>query len=178
MLTHLVIAAADAENGFILPHKIEEVFWGSLAFVIVVSLMVWKGGPAVKNMWNARIDRIRNELETAETARQGAEAELTQVEASIADADSERERLLREAAETAETVKAQLVARAGTDAADVRARGLADVEATKAQATGDLQSEIGVLALGAAEAVVVNSLDESTQAELIEGYISRVGAQA
>jgi F-type H+-transporting ATPase subunit b len=60
----------------------------------------------------------------------------------------------------------------------VRARGLADVEATKAQATGDLQSEIGVLALGAAEAVVVNSLDETTQAELIEGYISRVGAQA
>ena len=178
MLTQLVIAAADAENGYILPHKIEEVFWGSLAFVIVVSLIVWKGGPAIKAMWNARIDRIRNELEAAETARTSAEAKLTQVEASIADADNERARILAEATETAQTVKAQLVERAGTDAAEVRARGLADIESSKAQATGDLQSEIGVLALGAAEAVVANSLDDATRAELIDSYISRVGAQS
>jgi F-type H+-transporting ATPase subunit b len=178
MLTRLVIAAADAENGFILPHKIEEVFWGSLAFFIVVGLIVWKGGPAIKGMWNGRIDRIRTELETAETARTSAEAKLTQVEASIADADNERARILAEGAETAQTVKTQLVERASTDAAEVRARGVADIESSKAQATGDLQSEIGVLALGAAEAVVANTLDDTTRAELIESYISRVGAQS
>lgn len=178
MLTQLVIAAADAENGFILPHKIEEVFWGTLAFVIVVSLIVWKGGPAIKAMWNERIDRLSNELEAAETARAEAEAKLTQVEAGIADADNERARLLAEAAETAETVKAQLIERSATDAAEIRARGAADIEATKVQATSDLQAEIGVLALGAAEAVVANTLDERTQAELIEGYINRVGAQS
>jgi F0F1-type ATP synthase membrane subunit b/b' len=73
-------------------------------------------------------------------------------------------------------VKAQIIERAGTDAVDLRARGAADVEAAKAQATGDLQAELGVLALGAAEAVVANNLDAGTQNDLIENYINRVGA--
>ena len=75
-------------------------------------------------------------------------------------------------------MKAQLIARADTDAAEVRARGLADVESTKTQATSDLQAEIGVLAMGAAEAVVANTLDEATQAELIDSYITTVGSRA
>jgi F-type H+-transporting ATPase subunit b len=178
MLTQLVIAAAGEENGIILPHKIEEVFWGTLSFVIVVGLIWWKGGPAIKNMWNARIDRIKGELEAAEAARANAEGALASVESSIANADEERTRLLAEARETAETVKAQLVARAGTDAADVRSRGAADIEATKAQATSDLQAEVGLLAVGAAEAVIATTLDDTTQNQLIEGYIDRVGAGA
>ncbi|MCU0309621.1 MAG: hypothetical protein MUE36_01595 [Acidimicrobiales bacterium] len=178
MLTQLVIAAAGEPNGQILPHKIEEVWWGTLAFLIVGALIVWKGGPAIKGMWNGRIDRLRNELESAAAARAGAESELAAVEASIADAENEKARLVAEARQTAEVVKAQLVERATTDAAEVRARGLADVEATKAQATSDLQAEIGVLAIGAAEAVVANSLDEATQAELIDSYIAKVGSRA
>lgn len=59
---------------------------------------------------------------------------------------------------------------------DLRTRGASDVEAAKSQATSDLQSEIGLLAVGAAEAVVANNLDAATQAELIETYITRVGA--
>ena len=178
MFTQLVIAAAGEPNGQILPHKIEEVWWGTAAFLIVLALIIWKGGPAIKGMWNTRIDRLRNELETASTARTEAEAELARVEASIADADNEKARLVAEAHQTAEAVKSQLIARADTDAAEVRARGLADVESTKTQATSDLQAEIGVLAVGAAEAVVANSLDAATQAELIDSYITKVGTRA
>lgn len=178
MLNQLIIAAAGEPNGQILPHKIEEVFWGTAAFLIVFGLIWWKGGPAIRGMWNTRIDRLRTELETAATARAEAEAKLQQVEADIANADTEAARILSEARETSETVKAQLIARAATDAAEVRSRGMADVESSKAQATTDLQAEIGVLALGAAEAVVANSLDDATQTELIEGYIAKVGASA
>ena len=46
----------------------------------------------------------------------------------------------------------------------------------KTQATSDLQAEIAVLALGAAEKVVANNLDSATQTELIENYIQKVGA--
>lgn len=173
----LILAAEEhAANSFLLPHDINEVIWGSIAFLIVAGLLYWKGGPAIKGMWNGRIERIANELETAEAARREAEGKLAAVESDIADADSERDRILAEARETADTVKAQIVERAGTDASDLRARGVADVEAQKAQASSDLQAEIGVLAIGAAEAVVTNSLDAGTQNELIENYINRVGA--
>lgn len=174
---NLLFASAEhAENGFILPGDINEAIWGSISFTLIVLLFLWKGLPAVKVMWNGRIDRIRNEVTSAAETRAAAEAKLAEVESNIANAADERQRIIAAARTDAQTVKAQIIARAGTDAADLKARGLADAEAAKAQATSDLQAEIGALALGAAEQVVANSLDAATQNQLIDSYIDRVGA--
>lgn len=166
------------ENGFILPGDINEVIWGSIAFLLIVALVAWKGRPAIAAMWNGRIDRLRNEVTSAAEARAAAEAKLAEVESNIANADAERQRIVADARRDAETVKAQIIARAGTDAADMRARGAADAEGARAQATADLQAEIGALAIGAAERVVANSLDRTTQTELIDDYIANVGARS
>lgn len=172
----LLAAEGHAKNGFIIPGDINEAIWGTISFLIIFALFMWKGLPAVKVMWNGRIDRIRNEVSSAAETRAAAEAKLAEVESNIANADDERQRIIAAARTDAQTVKAQIIARAGTDAADLRARGLADAEAAKAQATSDLQAEIGALALGAAEKVVANSLDAATQSQLIDSYIDRVGA--
>jgi F-type H+-transporting ATPase subunit b len=129
-------------------------------------------------MWHARIDRIRNEVTSAADTRAAAEAKLAEVESNIANAADERQRIIAGARTDAQTVKAQIITRAGTDAADLKARGLADAQSAKLQATSDLQAEIGVLALGAAEKVVANSLDAATQNELIDSYINSVGASS
>jgi F-type H+-transporting ATPase subunit b len=171
-----LLLAAEHKNGFIIPGDINEVIWGSIAFLLIVGLIVWKGRAPIAAMWNGRIDRIRNEVTAAAETRSAAEARLAEVEASIANADAERQRIVAAAHTDAETVKAQIIARAGTDAADLRARGVADAEAARSQATADLQAEIGILAIGAAEKVVANSLDAATQAELIDNYIDKVGA--
>ena len=178
-MNFLILASAEGghhANSFILPGDINEVIWGSLAFLIVVGLLAWKGGPAIKGMWNGRIDRLRNEVTSAADARAAAEARLAEVESNIANADAERQRIVADARTDAASVKAQIIERAGVDAADLRARGAADAEGARAQATADLQAEIGALAIGAAEKVVTNSLDAATQNELIDNYISRVGA--
>ena len=173
-----LLFASEAKNQIILPGDINEVIWGSIGFLIVFGLIAWKGGPAIKAMWNGRIEKIATELDSAAEARAAAEAKLAEVESNIANAESERQRIVTSARTDAETVKAQIIARAGTDAADIRARGAADVEAAKAQAASDLQAEIGALAIGAAEQVVTSSLDASTQAELIDKYIANVGARS
>lgn len=167
---------AHHANSYILPGDINEVIWGTIAFLLIVLLIVWKGRPAIKAMWNGRIDRLRNEVTSAADARAAAEAKLAEVESNIANADAERQRIVADARKDAETVKAQIIARAGTDAADLRERGRLDAEGARAQATADLQAEVGALAIGAAEKVVANSLDAATQAELIDNYIDRVGA--
>ena len=176
----LLLAAEGAHqsNGSVLPSDINEVIWGSIGFLIVFGLIVWKGGPAIKAMWKGRIDRIAGELDTASTARSAAEAKLAEVESSIANADAERQRIVADARTDAATVKAQIIARAGTDADDIRSRGAADVESARSQASSDLQAEVGVLAIGAAEQVVAASLDQATQADLIDTYIANVGARS
>ncbi len=171
----LLAAEAGAENAPIIPHDFNEVIWGSIAFIIVFALIVWKGGPAIKGMWNGRIERFEGELSSAAEARAEAEASLADVEGRIANAEAERERILNEAARNAEAVRAQLTERATQDAADVRRRGASDIEAAQAQVSADLSAELADLAVGAAEAVVANSLDQAAKEDLVEKYIASVG---
>jgi F-type H+-transporting ATPase subunit b len=66
--------------------EVNEIIWGSLAFAVLLVFFFWKGVPAVKNMEQAREDRIRNDLEAAERAKTEAAAEKAQYEGLIADA--------------------------------------------------------------------------------------------
>jgi F-type H+-transporting ATPase subunit b len=173
---HVLLAAEEgAENSAILPHDLNELLWATLAVIIVVSIIVWKGGPAIKNLWNGRIERLSNELGAAESARQDAEALLADVEGRIANADQERTRIRSEAQQTAVALEQQTADRAQREAEDVRRRATADIAASQAQVSADLQAEIAALAMGAAEQVISRNLDESTQRQLIESYIANVG---
>jgi len=177
MNAFIIFAAEEgATNSAILPHDLREVFWGALAFLIIVFLLWWKAGSPIANAWNARIDRLAGELDTAATQRAEAEAALAEVQARIADAENERQRILAESRSTAAALKAQLVAKAEQDAADMKSRSVADIESSKSQVSADLRADVAQLALGAAEAVVVANLDADTQHDLIEGYITKVGA--
>lgn len=173
----IIVLASEKPNGVILPADINEVIWGSIAFFIVMALVIWKGGPAIKTMWNGRIERISGELDSAQSARSEAEAELAEVQGRIADADQERARIRAEAEQTAAAVESQILTKADSDTLEMADRTAADIAASRSQATADLQSEIGVLALGAAEEVVTRNLDAATQNQLIESYIASIGTQ-
>ncbi|MEZ5143963.1 MAG: F0F1 ATP synthase subunit B [Acidimicrobiales bacterium] len=172
-----LLASESGENTWLLPHAPAEAVVAAIASIIVFALIWWKGGPPIKNMWNGRIERIEGEVTNAATARADGEQALTDVRTRIANIDEERNRILGEGRQTAEAVKAQIIAKAEQEAADLRARAAADAESAKAQAASDLEAEVGRLALGAAEEVVERNLDQTTQHDLIEAYINQVAAR-
>ena len=147
-----------------------------VASIILFALLWWKGGPAIKDMWNGRIERISGEVTDAEAARAEAERALAEAQGRVADLDAEKARLLSEARSTAEAVKAQIIARAEEEAAGLVERARADADAARAQVGADLQAELAGLALGAAEAIVRERLDDATQSALVDSYISGVSA--
>ena len=173
-ITHLAVLA-EVGNGKWLPHDIKEVWWGTAAFLIVVGLLWWKAGPAVKKATNGRTDRIGGELSSATTQRTEAEAERDRIKAALADSDNEAARIVEDARQTADALRAELEERAVTDAAALRARGTADLETARRQAVADLTAEVSRLSLGAAEQVVRSNLDDTSQQGLIEAYIAQVG---
>lgn len=177
-MNHLVILASETaghENNFFYG-DVKEVIVASVASVILIGLMWWKGMPAARQMLQDRSDRIAKELGDAEKVRHEAEGVLADVQGRIANADQERQRIIVEARQTAEALKTQILARAEADAASLKVRAAADIESSKHQAIADLQSEVGALAMGAAEAVITQNLDAATQSDLIDGYITQVGA--
>jgi len=153
-----------------------ELIWGSLAFLVLLGIM-WKFGvPAVKNMEQAREERIRNDLEGAEKARTEAEAEKAQYLAQIAGARDEAGRIIEEARQSAEQVRRDLIAKAEADAAEVRQRAESDIEVQRQRALTELRGDVAQLSIDLAERIVERNLDHDTQRQLVDSFIDQVGS--
>jgi F-type H+-transporting ATPase subunit b len=159
----------------ILPET-NEIIWGSAAFVVLLGLM-WKFAlPQVRNMMETREEKIRGDLERAESAKTESEGVLEQYRAQLADARSEASRILEEARSAADQMRRDLVTRAEADAADIRTRAQQDVQLTTERAMADLQRRVADLSIDLAEVIVKRNLDRDTQLQLIENYINEVGS--
>src|SRR5581483_4879474 len=152
-----------------------ELIWGSIAFLIVLVVLLKFAFPGLKKSLKQRADKIREDLEKAEAARREAEDEKRQYEAQIADARSEANRIVEEAREAAEQVRRDLTSRAEADAAEVRSRAQADAQLAVQNAMSDLQHRVADLSIELAEKIVERNLDHDTQLALVESYISSVG---
>jgi len=156
----------------------DELVWGTISFVLLFLLM-WKFAfPAIKKGMNDRTERIRGDLDAAESAKTEAAGVLDGYKAQLADAKAESGRIIEEARQAADALKKDQESKLQTELAEARARAAADIEAAKAQATADLRGELATLAVGAASAVVNKNLDPAAQTQLIEDYINQVGTSS
>jgi F-type H+-transporting ATPase subunit b len=168
-------ACQEAPNP-ILPAT-NELVWGSLSFAALLFLLYKFGYPQVRQMMDNRTERIRSDLQAAETAKAEAQGALDEYKAQLNDARAEAGQIIEEARQAADRIKRDQESRLQAELAELRARAVADIESAKTQAVSDLRGEVAQLAIGAAETVVQHNLDEATQTQLIEDYINQVAAQ-
>lgn len=161
----------------ILLPEVNEIIWGAIGFLVVFFFLAKFGLPAMRKAMDARTERIRNDLQTAEQQRAEAEQLLAEYRAKLNDAKAEAGRIIEEARQAADQLKREQEARLQEELAEMRSRAQADIETARAQALADLRDEVAQLALGAAEAVLQRNLDEAAQTQLIEDYINQVAAQ-
>jgi F-type H+-transporting ATPase subunit b len=154
-----------------------EIIWGALGFLVVFFFVAKMGLPAIKKGMNARTERIRADLDAAETQRTEADTLLAEYRAQLNDAKTESARIIEEARQSADALKRDQEARLQSELADLRTKAAADIDAAKVQAIADLRGEVAQLAIGAAEVVVSKTLDQGTQMQLIEDYINQVANQ-
>jgi len=154
-----------------------EVFWGSLAFLIVMALL-WKFAKKPgSDFFSNRTAKIADSLDAAAKARSDAEAERDRIKAALADSDAEATRIIEEGRQSADALTADIAARAERDVVSVNERAEVDLTATRNQMEADLAGELSRLALGAAEKVVEDELDTASQQRLFDSYINDIGSQ-
>ena len=90
----------------------------------------------------------------------------------------ERARILAEADAHAASIRTDGAARLAAEIADLEARAEADIVASSGRVDAELRAEIARLSSAAVDHVVTGSLDEATHQELIESFITRVGASS
>jgi F-type H+-transporting ATPase subunit b len=154
-----------------------EVIWGSLAFVVLLVGM-WKWGlPAVRGMMQTREERIRADLERAESARQESEQVLQQYQAQLAEARAEGGRIIDEARQSADQVRRGIVEQAEAEAQEIHNRALADIEVQRERALAELRTDVASMSIELAERIVEHSLDRTTQMQLVDSFIDQVGGR-
>ena len=155
-----------------------EILYGTISSVLIFALLFKLAGPMVKKGMAARTAKIQAELDSGQSDRAAADTEAEQIRSAKGDIAAERTRMLAEADMQAAAVREDGAARLAAEVADLEARGEADIVASTGRVQAELRAEIARLSSAAVDHVVTGSLDAATQQELIESFISRVGASS
>lgn len=155
-----------------------EIIYGGIASLLIFFALYKFGGPAIKKSMAARTERIQKELDAAAADQASAADEATQIRQAKGDIEGERARILADAKVQAEFVLSDGRTRLAQEVTDLEAKAVADIAAAQGRVGDELRAEIARLSAAAVDHVVTGSLDDATHQELIENFISRVGASA
>ncbi|HPD82425.1 MAG TPA: hypothetical protein PLK85_01280 [Alphaproteobacteria bacterium] len=149
----------------------DTALWVAISFAIFVAFAFKVGRKSVINGLDAKIEEIKTEIETAERLRVEAQELLAQYQRKQRDAEQEASEILKKAKEqakqltqTAETDLAELMARRETQLTE-RLRRLEE------NAIAEIQNHAADLAVAATTEMIIQTLDEKTNAKLNEETI-------
>jgi F-type H+-transporting ATPase subunit b len=148
--------------------------WTIVTFVIVLLVLrrfAWK--PILASM-EAREAGIRRLIDDAEAAREEADRLLEEYNRRLAEARAEGQKLVAEAKEAGERVRAETLDRARAEAEGIVARAGAEIDLERRKALAEIRERAVDLAIGAAERVLEESLNEERHRRVAEDYLKEL----
>jgi F-type H+-transporting ATPase subunit b len=155
----------------------KEIIWGGLAFLIVLAGLIKFALPPMKAGLRERTNRINEQLERSANAKAEAEAEAAQLRSDLADLDARKAHILDDARAQAANLRTEGAARNDVEMAELEARAEVDITSARGRSASELQHQVGAWASEAAERYVAQRLDDALRNELVEDFISKVGAR-
>ena len=153
-----------------------ELIYGVAASLIIFSMLAKFAGPQIKKAMAGRTARIQKELDSAAADKASAAQEAASIRQAKGDIAAERARILADADAQASSVLAEGRARLATELAELESKASAEISASASRVGDELRAEVARLSVAAVDHVVTGTLDAATHQELIENFISQVGA--
>jgi F-type H+-transporting ATPase subunit b len=173
--------APAAEGGGFNPLDLSQgggLFWTVVIFAVAL-LPIWKivMGPIVKAL-EARDERANAAVAAAAQASKDAEAARAQVEAKLAQAQTEAARMVDAARGRAEAVEKQLKDDAAKQATALLERARTEIRSEQDKALAAIRREVVDVSLSAAEKVIRRKVDSSDDKRLVEELVSAASQPA
>ena len=170
MQTHIVAA----EGSLLLP-SVPDLVWGTLSFVIILVLFIWKVLPRLNQLLDERSKAIAGRIDEAKHAREEAERVLKQYQDQLAEARAEAGRIRDQAREDGKRIIAELREQAQAEAARVTAQAQAQIESERANAVQSLRTEVGSLAIDLASGIIGEHLaDDKNATALVDRLLAEL----
>lgn len=150
------------------------LFWTAVSFVLLLLLLKRYALPGILEVLEERRERIREDLESAERHRKEAEAVKAEHEAALKAAKAAADEVLARAQEKASKLMAENEARMKEEADRIIADAHRAIDQERTQAVDELKGLAADLAVAAAEKFVSTSIDDATQARLVEESLAQL----
>ena len=145
-----------------------------LILFFLLQRFLW--GPIQKTL-QARADRIREGLETAEAAKRERAQMKVEVEKLLTDARREAAAIAERTTKAAEAAAAEIRVQAKADGDRLRERAKADAEQLHQQALSQLRAEVASMAVLAAGKILGKEVDANAHRSLIERSLDEAGSE-
>lgn len=132
----------------------------------------------VMNMIKSRQDEIDTMYLEADNAKNEALALEAEYKEKLSQATVTGERMVKEAMERGQSREEEIIRQANADASAIMAKASADIALEKKKALNDAKDEISDIAMAIAEKVVGRELNGADHADLVNGFIDRLGERA
>jgi F-type H+-transporting ATPase subunit b len=150
------------------------IVWTIVSFAILVAILgkfAWK--PIITALAE-REDKIRSALEQADRARTEAAELLKKNEETMARAEQDFQKMMRESKEMAEKVKDEIVNKARQQAQQELQRAGEEIQHNVETARQQLRSEVADLAIKVAEKILDESLDAPKQKKMVSSFLDQL----
>ncbi|WP_261368040.1 F0F1 ATP synthase subunit B [Rhodopirellula halodulae] len=161
----------------LLSFDVGSAIWNMIIFLCVLAILskfVW---PAVLGGLQAREEKIREDLESAEKASAEAKQMLSDYQSKLDEAAGQVQTMLAEARRDAEANGQKIIDAAKEEAAGQRERALSDIENAKKVAMAEMAGQTSKLAMQVARSVVGRELSADDHADLIRQSMERLPSQ-
>ena len=152
-----------------------EVAISAVSF-LVLFFALWKFVlPPITGMLDKRAETIRESLEKAENTRVEAERLLNDYKQQMDEARHESAKVIEQGRKVAESMKAEIVAKANEEREAMLAKARDEIQAEKRAAVAELQASVADLSVAVAGKILGSQMKPADHAALIERYVAEVG---
>jgi len=153
-----------------------EMWVNIVAFLILFVVLAKFAFPPITKMLDERADKIRESLEKAEDTRVEAERLLEEYKVQMAEARAEATQVIEQGRKVAESMKAEILAKAREEAEAEKVKAIEAIKAEKSAAMAEIKGEVADLSVAVAGKILGSSLTKADHAALIDKYLAEVGS--
>ena len=150
------------------------IIWTWITFFLVLVILYKIALKPILGAIQSREESIRADLETAQKQREEAEALLERHRQMMAGAEAEAQKMIKESQTLADKARQEILEKARQESAKLVDKAREEIEQQKNSALASLRAEVADLAIGAAEKIILQNLDEKKQKQVVDEYIKSI----
>ena len=153
-----------------------EMWINIAAFAVLFFVLAKFAFPPITKMLDERAAKIRESLEKAEDTRVEAERLLEEYKVQMAEARAEATQVIEQGRKVAESMKAEILAKARVEAEAEKTKAIEAIKAEKTAAMSELQQQVADLSVAVAGKIIGETMTRADHEALIDRFLAEVGS--